>query len=210
MTCSVDSCDSPVFVHVRGLCRLHYGRLMRGQPMILNRKSKSEMFLSHVHIASDDECWPWLRGKDKDGYGLFSFRDGTTVRATRYMWELVHGRNPGKMQVCHRCDNPTCVNPRHLFLGTNLDNSRDMMAKGRWAGSPTTKLSGSQYAEILALKPPTRAAIAAQLAAHYGVSADTILLIWRSHSAHIGRIKDDAAQLAATRFKLARLEPEVA
>lgn len=79
-----------------------------------------------------DECWPWIRAKDRSGYGSHTY-NGRAVTATRYMWELVHGSSPGKMFVLHSCDNRACVNPRHLSLGTLQQNKREEVERGRHA-----------------------------------------------------------------------------
>ena len=75
-------------------------------------------------------CWEWLAGKDKDGYGKIKIR-GKTLQAHRVSWGIHNGPIPEGIGVLHRCDNPSCVNPLHLFLGTTLDNMRDRDAKGR-------------------------------------------------------------------------------
>lgn len=77
-----------------------------------------------------DGCWEWQASTYGIGYGQFH-RDGVMTPAHRMAWQLTHGSIPDGMVVCHRCDNPPCVRPDHLFLGTNKDNSRDMVAKGR-------------------------------------------------------------------------------
>jgi hypothetical protein len=75
-------------------------------------------------------CWLWFAGADKLGYGRFGI--GTTVYlAHRISWELYVSSIPEGMGVLHRCDTPACVNPAHLFIGSQLDNLLDMVAKGR-------------------------------------------------------------------------------
>lgn len=91
-----------------------------------------ERFWSRVKRG--DGCWEWQGGSNQYGYGLFTRRgcDTKVTRvASRISWELAHGPIPQGMVVCHKCDNPPCVNPDHLFIGTHLDNMRDMVAKGR-------------------------------------------------------------------------------
>ena len=79
-------------------------------------------------------CWLWMAGVDKNGYGKISAKRGRKqahFRAHRASWELCFGSPPEGMLVCHRCDTAGCVNPAHLFLGTNADNMRDKVSKGR-------------------------------------------------------------------------------
>lgn len=94
------------------------------------RKPAIERFWDKVKKGAADECWEWLAYKDGDGYGTFRV-ETNKVKAHRFSYELHIGPIPAGLQVCHHCDNPPCVNPNHLFLGTGQDNTQDMMEKGR-------------------------------------------------------------------------------
>lgn len=94
------------------------------------RKSTQERFWEKVQIQQDHECWEWLAGKQSDGYGAFRFA-GTMQLAHRVAYKLAKGAFDETLHVLHRCDNPGCVNPAHLFLGTNQDNVDDKVAKNR-------------------------------------------------------------------------------
>jgi len=79
---------------------------------------------------SDSGCWEWVGSMDRNGYGSFSM-NGKSMGAHRASWLLYEGDIPEGMLLCHKCDNPSCVNPGHLFLGTQSDNMRDAYNKGR-------------------------------------------------------------------------------
>ena len=77
-------------------------------------------------------CWEWQGAKLIDGYGLFYLdSENRTYRVHRLSWEFVNGKIPKKLLVLHKCDNPPCIRPSHLFLGTNMDNTQDQLKKGR-------------------------------------------------------------------------------
>jgi HNH endonuclease len=86
-------------------------------------------FLLIGWTVTDTGCWEW-NGRRHGGYGHFDWR-GKAVRCSRFSWERVNGKSPSDMIFCHKCDNPPCINPDHLFLGTHADNVADKFRKGR-------------------------------------------------------------------------------
>lgn len=96
-------------------------------------KTPLERFESFF-TKEEDACWIWRGGKDKNGYGYFKYL-GKTRKAHRVSWEFYKdGNKHESLLVCHSCDNPSCVNPYHLWLGTPKDNMEDKVRKGRWKG----------------------------------------------------------------------------
>lgn len=89
-------------------------------------------------VEKSDGCWTWVGSRNDAGYGTFNVK-GRPMLAHRVSWAMANGE-PGAMFVCHHCDNPPCVRPDHLFLGTNADNVADMDRKGRRINA-NTKLS---------------------------------------------------------------------
>src|SRR5688572_5586831 len=98
-------------------------------------------------------CWLWVGTRHYKGYGDFAPSGQKKVKAHRYSWELHKGKIPNGMQVLHRCDNPPCVNPDHLFIGTNRDNVSDAIAKGRHV---MPRMSWAERMQRHALKTITR------------------------------------------------------
>ena len=94
------------------------------------RRDPVAFFWSKVE-KSDAGCWEWRGSLMKNGYASFVHDSPRKVLAHRYSWMLHNGPIPAGLLICHHCDNRRCVRPDHLFLGTTLDNMRDMIAKGR-------------------------------------------------------------------------------
>ena len=95
-----------------------------------NDKNPVERFWGNVKKTSS--CWLWTGYKEKDGYGRFRVGRGKRMRAHRFSWLYLRGDIPENKIICHKCDNPICVNPDHLFVGTHKENTTDMFNKGRW------------------------------------------------------------------------------
>lgn len=112
-------------------------------------------FWSKVDVRSENECWDWQAGLFSSGYGCFSL-DGKNERAHRIAYSLVNGPipegdSPSDHCVLHHCDRPSCCNPAHLFLGSQIDNVRDCVDKGRQRRGEdhgNAKLSDKQVADI--------------------------------------------------------------
>jgi hypothetical protein len=137
MKCSVIDCDGSVRVISLGLCYKHYVRQKTHGTTELKKYSHGtleERFWNFVSRKSEDECWHWTGQILSNGYGRISLgakKDGSEG-AHRVSWKLHNKKDiPNGMFVMHKCDNPSCVNPYHLSIGTPKDNTQDMIQKGR-------------------------------------------------------------------------------
>jgi hypothetical protein len=154
-------------------------------------------------VEKSDGCWHWLgaTGGFKDAYGVVWWRRRQTY-AHRVSWSIANGPIPAGKIVMHKCDNPICVNPNHLMIGTSLDNSQDMARKGRWKnGDPKGQNNGhailteAHVREILTLKDSQSLR---EIGRRYGVGKNCIGQIFRgitwSHITGISREKSLSRQ----------------
>lgn len=178
--CKISGCDNPCYV--RGWCIKHYQRWCNnGDPLgggPACYKTPEQAFAARVNKTGAGECWLWTGGKTKHGYGQLRV-NSRKMLAHRFSWEHHNGHIPkgeGHHGTCvlHRCDNPSCVNPDHLWLGTQADNIADREAKGRGV-----RLEGEAHGnakltepEVIAILADTRSQ--SKIAADYGVDQTTI------------------------------------
>lgn len=130
------------------------------------------------HCPEIGKCWEWTASALPQGYGVFCKEHSAHTVAHRYSWELANGEIADGLFVLHKCDNPACVNPSHLFLGTSLDNSNDKVSKGRQSRlhgekNGRAKLTVDQVDEIRN-KHANKQGSLRTLAIEYGMSKTTI------------------------------------
>lgn len=140
--------------------------------------SVEDRFWQKVDKRSDEDCWNWIGCTHHQwGYGNFSFHR-KYMAAHRYSWIIRFGDIPEGMCICHKCDNPRCVNPNHLFLGTVADNNYDKKIKGRQPSvegenNPNAKLSRDDVIKIRTLYASGKHS-GAELARNFGVNPETV------------------------------------
>lgn len=134
-------------------------------------------------VKKTETCWLWTAGVDQEGYGQLVWREMHERRAHRVSWVLHYGPVPAGRKVLHTCDTPACVRPDHLFVGSDLDNIRDCVAKGRRADvrgerNPQAKLTA---ATVCAIRERYAAGgvFQEQLAAEYAITQTLVSQIVR-------------------------------
>lgn len=207
LVCCIKGCDKAP-TH-NGLCINHhrlnqkYGSPVATRLVLWKWQSLPVEDRFWRQVRKTDGCWLWMAGRDKDGYGAFRARlDGVLhTRAHRFSYHLNKGRIPFSLSICHTCDNPACVRPDHLFLGTMAENMADKMAKGRHRAvgrgekHPLAKLTDEQVRAILLDPRPD-----ARLANEYNVSTETIAGIKRRDTwKHLGADKGVRAKRISPR-----------
>jgi hypothetical protein len=188
MICSVEGCDGAARGH--GYCSKHYTKWRRhGDALHSERRyhkgfTAEERFWAYVtKRRGPGACWEWNGMTFGTGYGRFHVRPGRADLAHRYSYELHIGPIPKGLNICHRCDNPLCVNPRHLFCGTHKENTADMFAKGRGRPGNMTGTANHQAKitedTVMAIRASQDRAW--QEAERYGVSVSLIHAIRQRH-----------------------------
>ena len=152
---------------------------------IWQRPSAEERFWKHVQKT--ETCWLWIGPRDPLGRGRIRFGpESKSIRVHRFSWILHFGEIPTGMLVCHHCDTSNCVRPDHLFLGTNADNSADMVAKNRQAQGETLSanrrgvlnvLAKLTEEQVLAIRLDSRPRV--QIALEYGITSVNVRHIKR-------------------------------
>lgn len=144
-----------------------------------------DLYPDKIHPEPNTGCWLWIGGLNGLGYGRISISKKQTS-AHRFSYKTMNGEIPIGLIICHTCDQPSCVNPLHLFIGSNKDNTQDMISKQRHdfnglskVGNP--KLNINQVTEIRQQKGKL---ILRVLAAKYGVTIPTIHYILRNKTWH--------------------------
>ena len=144
--------------------------------------------LQFIEIDDKTKCWNWKSTKDKNKYGTKKYK-GKYYKTHRLFYEICNGKIPKDMCVCHRCDNPSCCNPDHLFLGTQLENIQDMINKNRQRSAigeinKSSKLTEIEVIEIRNLY--AQGISSRQLGKKFNINKSTILhIIHRRSWKHI-------------------------
>jgi hypothetical protein len=217
--CQCKGCDRPALQ--MGMCNKHWRRNRRyGSPFATRNHAMQglpvDVRFERLHTKTEGGCWEWKGSLDQDGYGVFHgvFNDVLYKRAHRFSWAF-HSLSdiPKGMMVCHSCDNPKCVNPGHLWLGSAAENHDDMVAKGRrrsQAGeaSHRAKVTEEQARAILADARPY-----SEIAAAYGLKISSVSSIknrvsW-SHLKVSNIVKNRRGSGSGNRGKSERITPEI-
>lgn len=179
-TCTFDGCDKPV--RSSGLCASHYNQWLKKKELKplqvqYHGLSESVRFMRRVDKSAPNGCWNWTGSRmNRSWHGQWRNSAGEHEMVHRAAWRMFVGPIPDGMFVLHRCDNPVCLNPSHLFLGTQTDNMNDMWLKKR---ARPRALLGSRHGgakltedKVLEIRKSILSGI--ELAKIYGVSPTTI------------------------------------
>lgn len=199
--CSATKCSKPI--RSRELCNAHYLRWWKtASPEERRRPSKVQLFWAKVQRGPG--CWEWQGARRPTGHGIFLGPEQKAISAARFSLELHLKQSiPTGTETCHRCDNPPCVNPRHLYFGTRQNNVDDAWARGLMpVGSqrPAAKLTEEQV--VFIRHAYAVGAEAKSLAAQFGIAVPTLRHIvlglkWKHAGGPITRRRPTRARKAA-------------
>lgn len=180
--CGIAGCEKPHLA--RGMCGMHYRRWrLYGDCSVRHLIYDPDVKVRLDHYSEQrGACREWVGARFESGYGLIRL-EGRTRRAHRVSYESVYGPIPDGLMVRHTCDNPPCINPEHLILGTAKDNMTDAVTRGRIShgeGHAWHKVTAKQVAEI---RDQARAGATQQsLADEYGIDQTQVSRIVRGKS----------------------------
>jgi len=178
LICSIKGCGKPA--RATGMCMHHYDNNRRnGAPenaLRIRRANTTDEERLAFYTKRGRGCWEWTGGKISTGYGLAWTNGGSRVLAHRLSYTLNCGPIPYGMQVLHKCDNPACVKPAHLFLGTQADNVADMEQKGRdhKVGRHGEDNNGAKIDAATVRAIRASSLVAREAATHFGVSKSLV------------------------------------
>lgn len=158
-----------------GVSRPALCRALKGRVRERSDQEEARVRILRSITVGDDGCWEWTKLRSLDGYGRVTFRT-KNMAAHRLAFWAFQGDDPGERLVCHRCDNPACVNPGHLFLGTAQDNSADMVKKGRSLSAGTNPRARLTEDDVRAIRNRAKER-AYDLAREFRVSPGTIYFV---------------------------------
>jgi HNH endonuclease len=180
MLCSFSGCVNEA--RSLGLCPAHRAQQKRGEVLKTlqvqhHGLSEYDRFFKRVKVGKGDECWVWTGSQNNTHWhGQWRNAAGGIELTHRASWRLLKGAIPEGACVLHRCDNPVCVNPSHLFMGSQSDNAHDMWNKGR--AKPKANLGASHGMSkvteeiVLAIRASSESGVA--LAKKYGIRPTTV------------------------------------
>lgn len=203
--CSVDGCGLKHYG--RGFCSKHHKRWeAHGDPNVDNRAKRTPLadrFWKKVNKT--ETCWLWTGSLNQSGYGRINPGGGGSqpVETHRVSWEMAHGPIPDKAFVLHKCDVRNCVNPDHLFLGDNLANARDMIAKDRCqlrsgGSGEFSAYRKMTWGQVLCIRDKYAEGMKqSDIAAEYGLTQSGVskivrMKVWKDEGSPPGRISSQA------------------
>ena len=177
--CRIDCCEKESVSNVSGLCQMHYKRLKKHGTTDTPKGGRGpieQRFWLYVDRLGPNDCWEWTGALGPNGYGRVSTKNNPDMIASRVSYELTKGEIPKGRVVMHSCDNRKCVNPAHLSVGTYLENTHDMIGKGRAVHNPMqgVKHPRSKLTESDVLTIRSSNESNGVLSKRYGVAKSTI------------------------------------